>query len=82
MCPPPDRDKLLQDALAAVQAAASRLSPKDKFDGTESAMRAGKLRVQQQRFQLLNEHCDKAVAEIRASLDRAQDLDRGQNEGG
>jgi hypothetical protein len=74
MCPSPDHDKLIQDALAAVQEAASRFSPKDRFDldQAEPAARIGNLRLMQQRFQQLNELCDKAVAEIRASLERTQ----------
>lgn len=74
MCPSSFHEKSTQDALATVQTAASGLSPKNKFDrdGAKSAARLVKLRAQQQRFQELNEHCDKAVAEIRASLERSQ----------
>jgi hypothetical protein len=59
--------------LAAVEAAASRPSPADRFniDREGPAKRAGKLRALQQRFQKLNEYCDETVAEIRASLERS-----------
>ncbi|MEH2499343.1 hypothetical protein V1294_005822 [Bradyrhizobium sp. AZCC 1678] len=58
---------------AARAAAASRLSPADRFniDREGPAKRAGKLRALQQQFQKLNEYCDETVAEIRASLERA-----------
>jgi hypothetical protein len=39
-------------------------------DRAESAAAAGNLRAQMQRCQQLNEYCDRAVAEIRASLER------------
>jgi hypothetical protein len=70
MCPSPDHDKSIQDALAAVQAAASRFSLKNKFEmnRAESATRVGNLRGQQQRFQQLNKYCNRAIAEISASL--------------
>ena len=66
-------DAALRAALAAVEAAASRPSPADRFniDREGPAKRAGKLRALQQRFQKLNEYCDETVAEIRASLERA-----------
>ena len=59
--------------LAAVEAAASRPSPADRFniDREGPAKRAGKLRALQQQFQKLNEYCDETVAEIRASLERS-----------
>ena len=59
--------------LAAVEAAASRPSPADRFniDREGPAKRAGKLRALQQRFQKLNEYYDETVAEIRASLERS-----------
>jgi hypothetical protein len=59
--------------LAAVEAAASRPSPADRFniDREGPAKRAGKLRALQQRFQKLNDYCDETVAEIRASLERS-----------
>ncbi|QHO78098.1 hypothetical protein ACH79_41515 [Bradyrhizobium sp. CCBAU 051011] len=62
----------MRSALAAVDAAASRPSPADRFniDREGPAKRAGKLRALQQRFQKLNEYCDETVAEIRASLER------------
>jgi hypothetical protein len=82
MCPSSDHEKSIRDALATVQTATSRPSPKKKFDNkfddkleldrAKSAARVDKLRAQQRRFQQLNEHCDKAVAEIRASLERPQ----------
>lgn len=67
-----DHDRSLQAALTAVVAAASCLSLAEKFgaDQSESVTRVGNFRAQQQRFQQLNECCDKAVAEIRASLGR------------
>ena len=54
-------------------AAASRPSPAEKFDvdGDEPAIRAGRLQVQAQRFRTLHEYYDEALAEIRASLERA-----------
>jgi hypothetical protein len=74
-----DREKSTRDALATAKAATSRPSPKQKFDNkfdsdrAKSAMRVvDELRAQQQRSQELNEYCDKAVAEIRASLERSQ----------
>jgi len=39
---------------------------------SESETVAGDFRAQLQRFQQLNEYCDQAVAEIRASLERTQ----------
>jgi hypothetical protein len=58
---------------AALATAESRPSPADRFniDRDGPAKRAGKLRALQQQFQKLNEYCDEAVAEIRASLERA-----------
>ena len=57
----------------AKKAAASRPSPAEKFDvdRDEPAIRAGRLQVQQQRSQKLHEYYDEALAEIRASLERA-----------
>jgi hypothetical protein len=77
MCPYPDHDKLIQEALAAVQEAASRLSPTDKIDlvPAESASRVD-LQALEQKFQQLNEHCRKTIAEIRASLDRPPNKNR------
>jgi hypothetical protein len=65
-------DISLQAALAALEAMASRPSPADRFniDRDGPAKRAVKLQALQQRFQKLNEYCDEAAAEIRASLER------------
>jgi hypothetical protein len=67
-----DRSRSILAALAAVEAAASRPSPADRFniDREGPAKRAGKLNALRQRFQKLNEYCDETVAEIRASLER------------
>ena len=67
-----DHDRSLQAALTAVMAAASCLSLADKFepDKSEPAARVGGFLAQQQRFQHFNEYCDKAVADISASLGR------------
>jgi hypothetical protein len=53
--------------------AASRPSPAEKFDvdRDEPAIRAGRLQVQAQRAQRLHKYYDEALAEIRASLERA-----------
>jgi hypothetical protein len=66
-------DTSMRAALATAEAAASRPSPADRFniDREGPAKRAGRLRALQQQFQKLNEYCDEAVAEIRASLERA-----------
>ena len=78
MCPSSDHEKSSRDALATVQTATSRPSPKSKFDNkfdsdrAKPAVRIDGLLAQQQKFQELNELCDKAVAEIRASLERPQ----------
>ena len=65
-------DTSLLAALALVEAAASRPSPANRFniDREGPAKRAVKLRALQQRFQKLNEYCEEAAAEIRASLER------------
>lgn len=65
-------DTSLQAALAALEVVASRPSPADRFniDRDGPAKRAVKLQALQQRFQKLNEYCDEAAAEIRASLER------------
>jgi hypothetical protein len=57
----------------AGDAAASLPSPADRFniDREAAARRALKLRAMQQRLQRLNDYCDKAAAEIRASLERS-----------
>jgi hypothetical protein len=62
----------LQAALAALEAMACRPSPANRFniDRNGPAKRAAKLRALQQRFEKLNEYCDEAAAEIRASLER------------
>jgi hypothetical protein len=61
------------DKPVRARAEASRPSPADRFniDREGPAKRAGKLRALEQRLQKLNDYCDKAVAELRASLDRA-----------
>jgi hypothetical protein len=41
-------------------------------DRAESATSAGSLGAQLQKSRQLNEYCDRAVAEIRASLERSQ----------
>ena len=66
-------DTSLQAALAALEAMASRPSPANRFniDRDAPAKRAATLKALQQRFQRLNEYCDEAAAEIRASLDRS-----------
>jgi hypothetical protein len=65
-------DTSFQAALAALEAAISLPSPADRFniDRDGPAKRAVRLRALQQRFQKLNEYCDEAAAEIRASLER------------
>ena len=65
-------DTSLQAALAALEAVASRPSPANRFDIDRDGpvKRAMKLKALQQRFQKLNEYCDEAAAEIRASLER------------
>ena len=57
----------------AKKAAASRPSPAEKFDidRDEPAIRAGRLEVQAQRSRKLHDYYDEALAEIRASLERA-----------
>lgn len=62
----------IKAALAALEAVASAPSPADRFnfDRDGPAKRAIKLRALQQRFQKLNDYCDEAAAEIRASLER------------
>jgi hypothetical protein len=55
----------------AKKTAASRPSPAEKFDRDEPATRAGMLQVQAQRSRKLHEYYDEALAEIRASLERA-----------
>jgi hypothetical protein len=81
MCPSSsDHDKSIQDLLATVQTAKprpsrkGRSSPKNRFDvdREKSAARVDKLRAQQQKSRELSEYCDRAVAEIRASLERSQ----------
>lgn len=53
------------------KAAASRPLPAEKFDVDEPAIRAGRLQVQAQRARKLHDYYDEALAEIRASLERA-----------
>jgi hypothetical protein len=75
------RDQARRAALTVAQgasngtkkAAASRSSPAEKFDvdRAEPAIRAGRLQVQAQRSRKLHEYYDEALAEIRASLERA-----------
>jgi hypothetical protein len=63
----------IRAALAALEAMAStRSSPAGRLniDRDGPAKRTVKLRALQQRFQKLNEYCDEAAAEIRASLER------------
>jgi hypothetical protein len=66
-------DTSVRAALAAGEAAASVPSPADRFniDREGPAKRALKLKAMQQRFRRLNDYCDKAAAEIRASLERS-----------
>jgi hypothetical protein len=66
-------DASLLAALAALEATASRPSPADRFniDREAAAKRALKLKAMQHRLQRLNDYCDKAAAEIRASLERS-----------
>jgi hypothetical protein len=68
------RDKSNRTAQACAEAVASRPSPAERFDIDREgpAKRAVHLQAQRQRFQKLNEYCDEAVAEIRASLERAR----------
>ena len=43
------------------------------FNRVQAATHMVEFWAQEQRLKQLNEYCDKAVAEIRASLDRTQD---------
>jgi hypothetical protein len=70
-----DREKRLQGALAAVDDALFRTSPKEKFDvdrtdpdGGDHEARASELKALNERFQQLDEYFSRAVAEIKASL--------------
>ena len=70
-----DREKRLQGALAAVDDALFRTSPKEKFDvdrtdldGGDHEARASNLKALNERFQQLDEYFSQAVAEIKASL--------------
>jgi len=73
------RDQSGHQAVTVAKAAnktmkkASRPSPAEKFDvdHDEPAIRAGRLQVQAQRSRKLHEYYDEALAEIRASLERA-----------
>ncbi|KRR25112.1 hypothetical protein CQ13_23830 [Bradyrhizobium retamae] len=66
-------DTSMRAALSAAEAAGSGPSPADRFniDRDGPAKRAVKFLALQQRFQKLNEYCDEAAAEIRASLGRS-----------
>jgi hypothetical protein len=69
-----DRDKRLQGALAAVDEAFFRASPKDKFDvaadpeGPDLAAHASELEDLNRRIRKLDEYYSRAVAELKASL--------------
>lgn len=65
-------DPATRAALALGEAAARRPSPADRFniDREGPAKRALKLRELQQQFEKLNDYCNEAAAEIRASLAR------------
>ena len=67
------QDTSMRAALAAGEGTSSLPSPADRFniDREAAAKRALKLRAVQQRLQRLNDYCDKAAAEIRASLERS-----------
>jgi hypothetical protein len=69
-----NQDRLIVDALAAVQAAAARVFPKNEFDLArgEFATRVAEFRAQQQKLQQFDEYCNESVAMIRASLERAR----------
>lgn len=64
-------DKAVRAVTA--EAGALRASPAGRFnlDREGAAKRAGKFQALQQQFQKLDQHFEAAVAEIRASLDRA-----------
>jgi hypothetical protein len=75
-----DRDKRLKGALAAVDEALFRTSPKERFDlvrtqpdrteldRADLEAHASELKALNQRFQQLDEYYSRAVAEIKASL--------------
>jgi hypothetical protein len=70
-----DREKRLKGALAAVDDALFRTSPKEKFDrdaadpdSIDLKAHASDLKALNQRFQQLDEYYSRAVAEIKASL--------------
>jgi hypothetical protein len=70
-----DRDKRLKGALAAVDEALFRTSPKEKFDRDrpnpdppDLEAHASDLKALNQRLQQLDEYYSRAVAEIKASL--------------
>jgi hypothetical protein len=46
-----------------------------EFDQAESAAHAGKFQEQQEKIQRLDEYCNQAIAEIRASLDGSQEFE-------
>lgn len=61
-----------RDKSGRATKAEAALSPADRFniDREGPARRAGKLQDWQQHFRKLDQHCEAAVAEIRASLER------------
>jgi hypothetical protein len=68
-----DGEERLQGALAAIDDALFRTSPKDKFDldrtdldRADQNARANELKTLNQRFQRLDEFYNRAVAEIKA----------------
>lgn len=65
-------DPATRAAMALGEAAARRPSPADRFniDREGPAKRALKLQELQQQFEKLNDYCNEAAAEIRASLAR------------
>ena len=63
-----DREKRLKGALAAVDDALFRTSPKEKFDRDAADPDSIDLKALNQRFQQLDEYYSRAVAEIKASL--------------
>ena len=64
------RDTSMLAALAVGAAGDHPGRLQHNIDREGPAKRAVKLRALQQRFQKLNEYCDEAAAEIRASLER------------
>jgi hypothetical protein len=74
-------DPATRAAPAPREAAARRHSPADRFniDREGPAKRALKLRELQEQFDKLNDYCNEAAAEIRASLAR-RPRERGKSE--